>query len=474
MGKKIAEEMAAQRQRFIDGCAANNIPAAKATEIFEKIDYFSGYGFNKSHSAAYGLISYQTAYLKAHYPVEYMTALLSSDMDNTDKVVNFIADCRGMKVQVLPPDVNDSDVDFTIAGRAVRFGLNAVKNVGESAARVILAARAAQPGGRFSDLPSFIRSVDFHRVNKRVVEALIKSGAFDSLQPSRGRLLAGLEYLVSLGIQEQSTHVDGQDSLFTLLEGEESTKVDLQIKLPEVPEMPARERLKLEKEALGFYISGHPMDRFQSELGSLATSSNDVRDGDFADGSEVLVAGVIAAITIRMNKNAEKFAILRLEDLRGSIEVVVFSRAYAECADLLKLDEPLLIRGRVNVREEEVNVRADRVTSLSQFRAEQAQRVTLHLTAGLPEANYPRLMGMLSKSPGKCGVRFTVGTAQGHRVVLDAGLSIAPGEGLVDELHELMQGGAMQFEYAKDSLPAAPVARASLSGMGGLSDAQAG
>jgi DNA polymerase-3 subunit alpha len=466
IGKKIPQEMAAQRQRFIDGCAQNGILQAKAQEIFEKIDYFSGYGFNKSHSAAYGLISYQTAYLKARYPVEYMTALLSSDMDNTDKVVNFIADCRAMKVQVLPPDVNHSGVGFTIAGRAVRFGLNALKNVGGSAAQVILDARAKQPEGRFADLTAFIRSVDMHRVNKRVVEALVKSGAFDSLHANRGQLLAGLDYLVSLGIQEQSTQVEGQDSLFSLLDGAESHKVGLQITLPTVPDLPARDRLKLEKEALGFYISGHPMDRFQSELGSLAISSNDIREGDFADDSRVLIAGVIASIAVRMNKNAEKFAVLRLEDLRGSIEVAVYSKVYAASQDLLKLDEPLLIAGRTRVWEEQVSVAADSVTSLSRFRAEQAQRLTLHLKPSLAEDAYPRLMGMLAKTPGRCGVRFTVGTAQGHQVLLDAGLSIAPQEGLMDELHDLMQGGEMQFEYAKDSLPTASAGRGAQGGYG--------
>jgi DNA polymerase-3 subunit alpha len=456
IGKKIPQEMAAQRQRFIDGCAKNGIPAAKAQEIFERIEFFAGYGFNKSHSAAYGLIAYQTAYLKAHYPVEYMTALLSSDMDNTDKVVNFIAECRDMGVRVLPPDVNHSAVGFTISGGAVRFGLNAVKNVGESAAAVVLEARGKQPGGKFADLAAFIRAVDMHRVNKRVMEALVKSGAFDSLHPNRGQLLAGLDHLVSLGLQEWSTQVKGQDSLFSLLEGEESGKVDLQVNLPNVADMPARERLRLEKEALGFYISGHPMDRFQSELDNLAVSSNDIREGGLADDSKVLVAGVVASITVRMNKSAERFAVLRLEDPRGSIEVAVYAKTYAAYTDLLKLDEPLLIAGRTRVYEEQVSIVADSVTSLSRFRQENAKRITVHLPSSLPEADMPRLMGMLAKTPGACGVRFSVDTAQGHRVVLDAGVSITPSDTLIEELHELLRGAPMEFEYPRDSLPAAP------------------
>ncbi|MCZ6748185.1 MAG: DNA polymerase III subunit alpha, partial [SAR324 cluster bacterium] len=335
IGKKNPEELAKQRERFVAGCGEREIPADKAHEIFDLIDYFSGYGFNKSHSAAYGLIAYQTAYLKAHHPVEFMAALLSSDMDNTDKVVNFITECREMDVPVLPPDINASVNGFTVHGGAIRFGLNAVKNVGENAVEVILMARAEEPGGRFADLAAFVKAVDLHRVNKRVMEALVKCGAFDSLEPNRARFLAGLEELMSVGLQFRNSHVEGQESLFDYLPADEAAKTDLIVELPEVPDLRPRQRLKLEKEALGFYISGHPLDGYGSEIGTVAVSSLELREGNHADGAEVTVAGVVGQLTVRLTRNAEKMAVLRLQDQRGSIEVAVFPRIYAEAAPLL-------------------------------------------------------------------------------------------------------------------------------------------
>jgi len=451
IGKKIPAEMQEQREAFVEGCVARGIERDKANEIFDKIDYFSGYGFNKSHSAAYGLVAYQTAYLKAHHPVEFMAALLSSDMDNTDKVVNFIADCREMGITVLPPDVNHSRSDFTIEDGAVRFGLTAVKNVGENAVGVILEAREEQPGGRFEDLSAFFRSVDLHRVNKRVLEALIRCGGFDSLHANRAALLDGLDGLVQLGLNHQNNQVESQENLFDLLGEEAAAALDLQVELPDVPEMHPRQRLKLEKEALGFYVSGHPLDRYQSEVGRLAVTTHDVREGEFADGSDVLVAGMVGAMTVRMSRNAEKLAILRLEDLRGSIEVMVFPKLYAEVQGLLREDEPLLIRARVNVREEEINLHANQVMSLSRYRAEQAQRLTIPLDGAFSESHLPRLVGVLSKSQGVCGVRFQVATADGSRVLLDAGISVAPSEPFMEELEDFLGPVAVQFDYPRDA-----------------------
>jgi len=459
IGKKNPHEMAQQRQRFIDGCAAGGIPAAKAEQIFERIDYFSGYGFNKSHSAAYGLIAYQTAYLKAHYPVEFMAALLSSAMDNTDKVVNYIADCREMGVTVLPPDIEHSGVDFTIAGNAIRFGLNAVRNVGQSAAELILEARGRQPGGRFGDLATFVRTVDFHRVNKRALEALVQCGGFDSLHPNRAQLAAALDRLVALGLSEQSARIEGQETLFALLGEGAEQQAGLSLELPEVPDWSPKERLKREKEALGFYVSGHPLDGFRSELENLAATSYALREGEYGDGAPVAVAGTVGLLTLRLTKSAEKMAVLRLEDLRGSIEVVVYPRTFAQVQDQLRQDEPVLIHGRIQVRDEEINVSAERVTSLSRFREEHARRLTLRLAGPLLEAVLPRLAGVLSKREGACAVRFDLPTRRGHRVLVDSGIATAPSEALVEELAELLPRARLRFDYEADSLPAAPPPR---------------
>jgi DNA polymerase III subunit alpha len=458
IGKKIPAEMAAQRNRFITGCAAGNIPDKKANEIFEKIEYFAGYGFNKSHSAAYGLISYQTAYLKANYPVEFMAALLSSDMDNTDKVVNFIADSREMGVQVLPPDIERSGATFTIDGNAIRFGLNAVRNVGLGAAEVIIEARDQQPGKRFVDLATFLRTVDFRRVNKRVLEALIRCGGFDSISPNRAQLIAALDQIVALGLSEQNAQLEGQETLFTLLSDEAET-AGLNLELPDVPDFAPKDRLKQEKEALGFFVSGHPMDGFRSELENLTVTSHTLREGDYEDGAQVSVAGIIATLTLRLNKQAEKFAVIRLEDLRGSIEVVVFSRVYAQVAELLKVDEPVLIQGTLAVRDEDISVRADRVMSLSRFRAEHAERLTIRLPEAPPESVLPRLVGVLSKAEGPCCVQLDLPTARGHRVLLDTGVKTVPADTVVEELTELLPGADLRFQYDKASLPVAPTPR---------------
>ena len=462
MGKKIPQEMAQQRQRFIDGCAKNGISAAKAQEIFEKIDYFSGYGFNKSHSAAYGLIAYQTAYLKAHYPVEFMAALLSSDMDNTDKVVNFIADCREMGVQVLPPDVAQSGVDFTISGNAIRFGLNAVRNVGQGAAEAILEARQALPGKRFADLAAFLRTVDFRRVNKRALEALIQCGAFDSIHPNRAQLSAALDSMVALALNEQNAQGEGQETLFALLGDDGANQAGLTPDLPDVPDYPPKERLKCEKEALGFYVSGHPMDSFRAELENLTATSHDLREGEYEDGAQVAVGGIVAALTLRLTKNAEKMAVVRLEDLRGSIEVVVYPRTYAQVAEQLTVDQPVLVQGRIQVRDEDVNVSADRIVSLSRFRAEQARCLTVHLHAPPAREVLPRLVGVLSKFEGRCAVWLDVPTAGGHRVILDTGVATVAADTTIEDLNDLLPGAELSFTYEADGLPVTQAPRTTL------------
>ncbi|MCZ6646195.1 MAG: DNA polymerase III subunit alpha [SAR324 cluster bacterium] len=450
IGKKIPAEMAEQRDKFIQGCAAHGISGGKAEEIFTLIDHFAGYGFNKSHSAAYGLIAYQTAYLKAHYPVQFMAALLSSDMDNTDKVVNFIAECREMGVEVLPPDINRGGLGFTIDGSAVRFGLSAVKNVGENAVGCIIEARDAQPEGRFADLAAFAKSVDLHRVNKRVLEALIKGGAFDSLQHDRARMMAGLEQLMVMGLSHQNEQAQGQETLFDLLGGEETAKVELRVELPEAPPLNPSQRLKMEKEALGFYVSGHPLHRYRSEVSALAVSTNDLREREYADGEEVALAGVVAHMAVRMNRKSEKFAIVKLEDLRGSVEVVVWARVFAEVAGLLALDQPLLIRGKVRANDDELSVAADQVLSLERYRAEEAVRADILCDdAPLDEKRLRMLMGLLAKSPGNCAVRLRVPAANGCQVWIDTGVRFSPVDGVVEELEALLEETALRFAYAR-------------------------
>ncbi|MDH4247236.1 MAG: OB-fold nucleic acid binding domain-containing protein, partial [Deltaproteobacteria bacterium] len=350
-------------------------------------------------------------------------------------------------------DIQHSSTDFTIHGRAVRFGLNAVKNVGQGAADAILEARKTQPEGRFPSLVAFFESVDLHRVNKRVLEALIQCGGFDTLHHNRRQLLESLETVMPLAQEYANGRVEGQANLFDLMGDEGKTAMGLQIPLAQAPEFHPRDRLRLEKQSLGFYVSGHPLDGFSSELTGLSTSTANLTLEEVKGGEEVTLAGVVASLTVRMSKNDEKMAILRVEDLRGSIEVVVFPRTYAEVSELLKEDEPLLIQGKVNVREEEVNLHAERVMSLGQYRTECAQGLMIALGAEVAAPELTRLMGVLSKAPGNCQVRLKVQTGHGDEVVLDSGIGIRPDSALMMELEEVLRAGSLQFEYPKDSRP---------------------
>jgi DNA polymerase-3 subunit alpha len=333
--------------------------------------------------------------------------------------------------------------------------------VGQGAAEVILAARERQPGGRFGDLAAFVRAVDFRRVNKRALEALVQCGGFDSLHPNRAQLAAGLDALVALGLSEQSAQVEGQETLFALLGDAAADQAGLHFDLPDGPDYAPKERLKREKEALGFFVSGHPMDGFRSEVENLTVTSHALREGDYEDGAQVSVAGIVATLTLRLTKNAEKMAVVRLEDVRGSIEVVAYPRTYAQVADQLTVDQPVLVQGRIQVRDEDVNVIADRVTSLSRFRAEHAQRLTLRLPAAPAEAVLPRLVGVLSKFEGACAVWLDLPTARGHRVLLDTGVTTVAADTTLEELAEILPGAELRFDYDAASLPAPPAARPS-------------
>ncbi len=289
MGKKIPEVMAAQRERFLAGAQKNGIDLTKANHIFDLMDKFAGYGFNKSHSAAYALISYQTAYLKAHYPVEYMAALLNSLLNNTDQVVKLINECREKGIAVLPPDVNVSDLDFTVVEGKIRFGLGAVKNVGEGAIETILAARAKD--GPFRSIFDFCERVDPSKVNRRVLEHLIKCGAFDSIHADRARVLAGMDQALERAQARQRDRSAGQLSLFDLLRATPQKAREPEI-LPDVPSWDSRTLLNYEKESLGFYISGHPLDHYENQIRALCTADTQ-RVRERQDGAKVILCGLL-------------------------------------------------------------------------------------------------------------------------------------------------------------------------------------
>jgi DNA polymerase-3 subunit alpha len=343
MGKKKPEVMAEQRAKFLDGAAARGVKPKVAERVFELMEKFAGYGFNKSHAAAYAIVAYQTAYLKANYPVEFMAALLTSEMTNTDKIVVHIDECRAMGIEVLPPDVNVSGLRFGVAGETIRFGLGAIKNVGEKAIESIMSARDGE--GAFSALADVCRRVDLQLVNRRVLESLIKAGAFDSLGQPRAQLLTGLDAAMDVGQRDQREREQGQASFFDLMGGEAPAAAPAPGEAP-VPEWDIDQLLANEKEVLGFYLSGHPLKRVWEQAQRLgAITIGDLQSRE--DGSRVLLCGLVGAMREINTKNGDRMAFATLEDMDAAVELTIFPETFRQSAACLKSGAPLLVRGKV-------------------------------------------------------------------------------------------------------------------------------
>ena len=363
MGKKKAEEMAAQRERFVDGARAKKIDEKKATEIFDQMETFARYGFNKSHSAAYALVSYQTAYLKTHYPVEFMASLMTSEMGDTDKVIKNLSECRAKDIEVLAPDVNESRADFTPIGDKVRFGLAAVKNVGEKAVEVILESRSKD--GPFSSLFDFCRRVDMTAVNRRVIESLIKCGAFDATQVSRARMIGALDDAMKTGQSHQRDESSHQIDIFAMLGTPAKGASKPGDVYPQVTEWTSQETLAFEKEALGFYITGHPLDKFDRVLNRITSGTISVLK-EKAQPGEIKMGGVVSALKLRNTKKGDRYANFNLEDKTGFIEVITWPDTYKRSAELLGADDPIFVKGRLEVGEERMQVIANEVVLLAE------------------------------------------------------------------------------------------------------------
>jgi DNA polymerase-3 subunit alpha len=429
MGKKDPEEMAGQRQRFIDGARKNHIDTKRAAEIFDQMETFARYGFNKSHSAAYALISYQTAYLKAHFSVEFMAALMSSERGDTDKVIKNLAECREREIEVLPPDINESRSDFTVVGDKIRFGLTAVKNVGEKAVEVILAARENE--GAFRSIFDFCRRVDLSAVNRRVVESLIKCGAFDSTKvTTRARIMAALDDAIREGQSYQKGRESNQTDIFSLLGGGNGNSTRRE-NYPLVEEWSAQQMLAFEKEALGFYITGHPLDKHEKLVKRLTSGSiASLKEKPFS--GEVKVGGVVTALKLKNTKKGERYASFQLEDKTGFIEVIVWPDVYRRVADTLVLDDPILVQGKLDTNEERAQIIANDVNPLQQLaskaRAKPAPPATerekrndsVHFYVRVPQVE-PQDLGQLRETllqfPGSAPVFLHLVAAEGETVI---------------------------------------------------------
>jgi DNA polymerase-3 subunit alpha len=433
MGKKKPEEMKAQRDRFLSGTEQNRIDKAKANHIFDLMEKFAGYGFNKSHSAAYALIAYQTAYLKAHYPVEFMAALLNSFLNNTDQVVKLINECGEKKIEILPPDVNASNKDFSVVEGKIRFGLGGVKNVGETAVDVILQSRDTE--GDFKSVHDFCQRMDSQKVNRRVIEQLIRCGAFDSLHPSRARVFAALDDALDRAQVYQRDRASGQLNMFDLLRAKKNV-APAPPKLPDVPEWDSRMMLQHEKESLGFYISGHPLDFYADQIAKLCTTQT-TGAKEHREGAEVILCGVLSVIKELTTKKGDRMAFLTLEDKEGTIEVVSFSDTYQQSKDLLEEDAPVVVIGKVQHDEKSSKVIAAKVLNLNDAQVQTVEAVHIHLQTGTTDRDaLTRLRHLLMTHPGECKtvLHLKVDGKAEAVIALSPKLQVSPTTGFFQEM----------------------------------------
>jgi len=406
MGKKKAELMIKQREEFKKGAKVRGVKEDIADKIFNLMATFGRYGFNKAHSAGYAYVAYQTAYLKAHYPVQFMAATMSSEVGNTNRVVTLMEECKRMGIEVLPPDVNQSLGKFKVVGDKIRFGLEAVKNVGHGAIEAILKAREKM--GRFNSLFQFCEEVDLSALNKRVIESLIQAGAFDSISKHRAQFMASLDTAMNYAEKIQEDRKRGQTSLFDI--GTES-KTSPTPGVVKVPEWPISEILSKEKEMLGFYLSGHPLTKYEEELKTFATRTTETIE-DARDGEELYMGGVITNVKTNIDRKKKQMAFATLEDFVGSVEVVVFSDCFEKNRRIIRPESMVLVRGRASTKEgEKAKVVASDVISLS--KVYQKMKTTLHvllLKSGASHDILTELKEILSSQPGKTPVILHVRT----------------------------------------------------------------
>ncbi|MDO8886629.1 DNA polymerase III subunit alpha [Candidatus Oleimmundimicrobium sp.] len=350
MSKKKPKVLAEQREKFIGGAISKGIDTKVAGDVFDLVLHFAGYGFNKSHSTAYAVVAYQTAYLKANYPVEFMAALLTSVMHTKDKVPRYISECRQLGIKVLPPDVNESFSGFTVVGDSIRFGLAAVRNVGEGPIKAIVEAR--KEGGFFKSFRDFCEKVNLGVINKKCLEGLIKGGAFDFCKVSRRGLMETMEQVVEAGHRKQRDKKNGQITLFEMNDKEKDVSVDIS---KDIEEYPKDELLSYEKEMLGLYVSDHPLLRVKDVLkNQVDFSLNDLKEKK--DGSIAWIGGLITRISRVTTRKGEMMVFMTLEDLEGEVEVIVFPSMYQNNSDLIKEDKVVRVKGKIDIKENEVKV----------------------------------------------------------------------------------------------------------------------
>lgn len=406
MGKKKQEEMDKQRQIFLEGAEKTGVDRAHANQIFDHVNKFAGYGFNKSHAAAYALVAYQTAYLKANFPVEFLAASMTLDIHNTDKLSHFKQELARLKIPVLPPDVNLSEAEFSVefdaeGQGAVRYALAALKNVGETAMQALVAAR--RQGGPFKSLIDFAERVEPQVLNRRSLENLVKAGAFDRLEKNRARIVNGLDTLLRFAQLTQAERASSQVSLF----GGDRVAIPPP-ELPKCDDWPPMERLNQEFGAVGFYLSAHPLDAYATLLDKLNVmpAADLVASARIGGVSRVKLAGIVVAMRERVGKTGKRYAFAEFSDATGSFEVTLFSETLATARELLEQNQPLLLTVEVRAEDEQLRLTAQEVTSLDRAAARAVKGLKLVLSDAAPIGALKGIIG--EAPPGRHGVRLTV------------------------------------------------------------------
>ena len=423
MGKKKKEEMALHEQKFISGAVERGIKQQKAEEIFSLMARFADYGFNRSHSFAYAYLAYQTAWLKAHYPTHFYAAVLSNEITNTDKVARYVTEMKTFGIELLPPDVNISEEGFTPTGKSIRFGLVAIKGLGSAAVQMILKARGE--GGDFRSLFDFCERVDQKAVNKRVLESLTKGGAFDSIhdgRESRAALLAMLDRAIEHGAKAQRDRNSGQGGLFAAFadvgaptSGPTLSSTDL----PVVPAWTLRQLLGYEKEALGFYVSGHPLEDYVESIRAL-TRHDSGSIGEAAHGDQVGLGGLVIDLTVKTTKKGDRFALFRLEDQFGSVKIVCWPEAYGRYKDAIRDDQVILVNGRLELSDDgAATLIAQEIQLLESARAKATRLVVVRAEIGaVNEANLQSLAELINLNPGTTPIVLDLHSRDGLEIRL--------------------------------------------------------
>ena len=445
MGKKDPDEMAKQRSRFVQGAVERGFPEKKVVKIFDLMEQFAGYGFNKSHSAAYALLAYHTAYLKTHYPVEFMAALLTSQTGNTDNVVKYIIECREMGIPVEPPDINVSDAYFTPHDNAIRFGLAAVKNVGRNAIESIVQAR--KDAGSFKSIFEFCEKVDLRLLNKRVIESLIKSGAMDGFG-NRAQLMAVLDKAMERAQKTQRDAEMGQHGLFGVF-ADQPAAADSE-KLPNVPDWDEHQRLAAEKEVLGFFITGHPLEKYRDKLldfNALTTETiSAMKNGTGRD--EIKTAGVVSGVRVLKSRKGDLYAQAVLEDMTGSVEAIIFPEAFKRLQGMLKQEIPMLVQCSVRVEEgSNPKIAISQLTPLeeAQPKLPRSIRIRVPLDTATP-GTVDALYSICQERKGEAKVLFDVERNNDFMVVMEAdGYNVCPDRSFITRVEELCGRGSVRI-----------------------------